>query len=54
MLLCEHAGLEFAPMDLRLDTAWLPFPMFDVRKHGTDSMVWDRRLGDDVDAFDLR
>ena len=28
MLLCEHAGLDFAPLDLRLDTAWLPFPMF--------------------------
>jgi hypothetical protein len=30
MLLCQHAGLEFTPMDLRLDTAWLPFP--DVRR----------------------
>ena len=53
MLLCEHAGLEFAPMDLRLDTAWLPFPMFGAPKHGTENVVWDRRLGDDVHAFDL-
>jgi hypothetical protein len=53
MLLCEHAGLEFAPMDLRLDTAWLPFPMFGARKHGTENVVWDRRLGDDVHALDL-
>jgi hypothetical protein len=28
MLLCQHAGLAFAPLDLRLYTAWLPFPMF--------------------------
>ena len=53
MLLCEHAGLEFTPMDLRLDTAWLPFPMFGAPKHGTENVVWDRRLGDDVHAFDL-
>jgi hypothetical protein len=53
MLLCEHAGLEFAPMDPRLDTAWLPFPMFGAPKHGTENVVWDRRLGDDVHAFDL-
>jgi hypothetical protein len=53
MLLCEHAGLEFAPMELRLDTAWLPFPMFGHPKHGTESVVWDRRLGDDVHTFDL-
>ena len=53
MLLCEHAGLDFAPLDLRLDTAWLPFPMFGAPKHGTENVVWDRRLGDDVHAFDL-
>jgi hypothetical protein len=53
MLLCEHAGLDFAPVDLRLDTAWLPFPMFGRPKHGTENVVWDRRLGDDVHVFDL-
>jgi len=53
MLLCEHAGLDFAPLDLRLDTAWLPFPMFGLPKHGTENVVWDGRLGDDVHAFDL-
>jgi len=39
MLLCEHADLEFTPMDLRLDTAWLPFP--DVRR----PEAWDRQHG---------
>ena len=53
MLLCRHAGLDFAPMDLRLDTAWLPFPMFGAPRHGTENVVWDRRLGDDMHAFDL-
>lgn len=53
MLLCQHAGLAFAPLDLRLDTAWLPFPMFGHPKHGTENVVWDRRLGEDVHAFDL-
>jgi hypothetical protein len=28
MLLCQHAGLAFALLDLRLYTAWLSFPMF--------------------------
>jgi len=53
MLLCQHAGLDFAPLDLRLDTAWLPFPMFGHPKHGTENVVWDRRLGEDVHTFDL-
>ena len=53
MLLCQQAGLDFAPLDLRLDTAWLPFPMFGRPKHGTENVVWDRLLGDDVHAFDL-
>jgi hypothetical protein len=35
--------LDFAPLDLRLDTAWLPFPMFGLR-HGAENVVWDRRL----------
>jgi hypothetical protein len=33
--------------------AWLPFPMFGRPKRGTENVVWDRRLGDDVHAFDL-
>jgi hypothetical protein len=53
MLLCRRAGLDFAPLDLRLDTAWLPFPMFGHPKHGTENVVWNRRLGEDVHAFDL-
>ena len=53
MLLCQHAGLDFAPLDLRLDTAWLPFPMFGHPKHGTENVVWDRRSGEDVHTFDL-
>jgi hypothetical protein len=53
MLLCQHAGLDFAPLDLRLDTAWLPFPMFGHSKHGTENVVWNRRLGEGVQAFDL-
>ena len=40
MLLCQHAGLEFTPMDLRLDTAWLPFPMF-----GPEARDRERGLG---------
>ena len=53
MHLCERAGLDFAPLDLRPDTAWLPFPMFGHPEHGTENVVWDRQAGDDVHAFDL-
>lgn len=53
MLLCRRAGLDFAPLDLRPDTAWLPFPMFGHQRHGTENVVWDRRLGEEVHAFDL-
>ena len=53
MLLCRRAGLDFAPLDLRPDTAWLPFPMFGHPRHGTENVVWDRALGEDVHAFDL-
>jgi hypothetical protein len=53
MLLCRRAGLEFAPLDLRADTAWLPFPMFGFPRRGTENMVWDRRNGEDVRAFDF-
>jgi hypothetical protein len=53
MLLCRRAGLEFEPLDLRPDTAWLPFPMFGRARHGTENVVWDRRLGPEVRAFDF-
>ena len=53
MLLCQRAGLEFAPMDLSPDTAWLPFPMFGRPKQGTENVVWDRRRGPSVRAFDF-
>jgi hypothetical protein len=52
MLLCRHAGLDFAPLDPFADTAWLPFPMFGRAKHGTSNVVWDRTRGTDVRAFD--
>jgi len=53
MHLCRRAGLDFAPLDLRSDTAWLPFPMFGHPRHGTENVVWDRSVGEDVYAFDL-
>lgn len=52
MLLCERAGLEFAPLDLREDTAWLPFPMFGKARSGTENVIWDPRLGDGTYVFD--
>lgn len=52
MLLCREAGLEFVPLDLFPDTAWLPFPMFGYAQHGTESVVWDRSAGEAVRAFD--
>lgn len=53
MLLCRRAGVEFAPLDPFPDTAWLPFPMFGHTRQGTENVVWDRREGDVVRAFDL-
>ncbi len=53
MLLCERAGLGFAPLDLRPDTAWLPFPMFGRPQHGTENVVWDPGVDEEVHAFDL-
>jgi hypothetical protein len=53
MLLCRRAGLEFAPLDLSPDTAWLPFPMFGDPRHGTENVVWDPGGGEDVRAFDF-
>jgi hypothetical protein len=52
MLLCQRAGLDFAPMDLFGDTAWLPFPMFGRPKHGTENLVWERERGEAIRAFD--
>ena len=52
MLLCHRAGLEFAPLDLSPDTAWLPFPMFGRSRCGTENVVWDRRRGPSIRAFD--
>jgi len=53
MLLCQHAGLELAPLDLRPDAAWLPFATFGRSPSGTENVVWDERVGPDVYAFDF-
>jgi hypothetical protein len=52
MLLCQAAGLEFAPLDPFPETAWLPFRMFGRARSGTENVVWDERRGDGVRAFD--
>jgi hypothetical protein len=52
MLLCQRAGLDFAPMDLFGDTAWLPFPMFGSPEHGTENVVWERFRGTEIRVFD--
>jgi hypothetical protein len=51
MLLCARAGLDFAPMDLAPDTAWLPFPMFGGSS-GTENVVWGRTRGPGIRVFD--
>jgi hypothetical protein len=53
MLLCQRAGLEFAPLDLSPDTAWLPFPMFGRPRSGTENVVWERQRGPAIRAFDF-
>ena len=53
MLLCDAGGLGFAPLDLSLGTAWLPFPIFGRRPSGTENVVWDPRHEDGVRAFDF-
>jgi hypothetical protein len=53
MLLCRRAGLDFAPLDLNQDTAWLPFPIFGRTRSGTENVVWDRTRGTDIRAFDF-
>jgi hypothetical protein len=40
-------------MDLAPDTAWLPFPMFGRARSGTENVVWERRRGRDIRAFDF-
>jgi len=52
MLLCQRAGLDFAPLDLAPDTAWLPFPMFGRLRSGTENVVWERQRGPEIRAFD--
>jgi hypothetical protein len=52
MLLCQRAGLDFAPVDLFGDTAWLPFPMFGRQPNGTENVVWERARGPEIRAFD--
>lgn len=52
MLLCQRAGLDFAPLDLFGDTAWLPFAMFGRQPNGTENVVWDRARGREIRAFD--
>jgi hypothetical protein len=52
MLLCQRAGLDFAPVDLSAGTAWLPFPLFGRRRSGTENVVWERARGPEIRAFD--
>ncbi len=52
MLLCMRAGLDFAPLDLFGDTAWLPFPMFGRANQATENVVWERARGTQIRAFD--
>ena len=52
MLLCQRAGLDFAPVDLFGDTAWLPFPIFGRQRHGTENVVWEDARGTEIRAFD--
>jgi hypothetical protein len=53
MLLCRHAGLDFAPLDILGDTMWLPFPMFGRERSGTENVVWDRARGTETRVFDF-
>jgi hypothetical protein len=53
MLLCQHAGLDFAPLDGFGDTLWLPFAMFGRERSGTENVVWERERGREIRAFDF-
>jgi hypothetical protein len=52
MLLCDAVGLEFAPLDPSLDTAWLPFELFGKAPSGTENVVWNGRRDESVRVFD--
>ena len=54
MLLCDAAGLEFAPVDLSVGTAWLPFEVFGRSQSGTENVVEDPRSKNGVRVFDFR
>jgi hypothetical protein len=54
MLLCDRAGLAFAPVDLFPDTAWLPFRWLGGERWvHTENVVWLASEPDGVRAFDL-
>jgi hypothetical protein len=53
MLLCDAAGLEFAPVDMFVGTAWLPFEIFGRTPSGTSNVAWDPRHDGGVRAFDF-
>jgi hypothetical protein len=52
MLLSDAAGFDFAPLDLSLGTAWLPFAIFGKSPSGTANVLRDPRY-DGVVAFDF-
>jgi hypothetical protein len=52
MVLCEAAGLEFAPLDPFPDTGFLPFEMFGRTPSETSNVVWDPRHDGGVRVFD--
>jgi hypothetical protein len=52
MLLCDAAGLGFAPLDMSLGTAWLPFEIFGRKPSGTENVIVDPR-SEGVRAFDF-
>ena len=53
MLLCDAAGLDFAPLDMSLGTAWLPFEIFGRKPSGTENVIVDPRSEGGVRAFDF-
>jgi hypothetical protein len=53
MVLCEHAGLAFAPLDLEVGTTWLPFEIFGRERSGSENVVWNRERGTAIRVFDF-
>jgi hypothetical protein len=53
MLLCDRAGLDFAPLDLQGASVWLPFPMFGRERSGAENVVWQRERGFEIRVFDF-